>query len=244
MDLQLRGIWKRDPGAPGPLLRGITLTVSPGELVCVLGASGCGKSTLLRIAAGLEPHDSGEVLLDGNRVRSPGTDRLLLFQDQDQLFPWLTAADNVAFALSAVGRDRSEAVVRAALDEVELSAGADLYPHQLSGGMRQRVALARTLSVATGVLLMDEPFANLDAPSRVRLQDLLLSIRRERNATVLFVTHDIGEAMRLGDRIVVMGRAGTIIADRTVPADRSGDSAGRLAREFVTLLGPDRVDRP
>ena len=211
----LEGVTKRYAGENGVLaLDGISLTARPGELVTLVGASGCGKSTLLNLVSGLDQPTSGSVEVDGHAA--------FMFQDH-ALFPWLSALDNVAtpLRLKGVGKKDREAQAREYLAAVHLSDFADRRPHELSGGMRQRVAIARTLATAAPVLLMDEPFGSLDAMTRDLLHDELESIWRDRNLTVLFVTHNVREAVRLGDRVVLLSsRPGRIVAEYDVPIDR------------------------
>lgn len=203
--LELRNITRRFGVAACPTLDDVTLVCKPGEFVVVVGPSGCGKSTLLNIAAGLLAANAGEVRLDGKRVRGPGPDRTMVFQEHG-LFPWLTAAQNVEFGLKMAGVSRSERAERAAaaLRMVHLANAGQKLVHQLSGGMRQRVAIARALVLDPAVLLMDEPFSALDAQTRtllhVQMQELWCSTRK----TILFVTHSVGEAVRLADRIIVL----------------------------------------
>lgn len=203
-------------------IEGLSLEVPPGEFVCLLGASGCGKSTVLNSLAGFIKPSEGRILLDGSPVGGPGADRGVVFQEHS-LFPWKTALDNVAFGLKMQGADgdRRRARARELLDMVGLAGEADSYPKELSGGMRQRVAIARTLAPEPEVLLMDEPFGALDAQTRSRLQELLTKIWRELGTTVVFVTHDIDEALYLGDRIVVLGgRPSTIMRELRVDVER------------------------
>jgi NitT/TauT family transport system ATP-binding protein len=198
----------------------VSLSAAPGEFVCILGASGCGKSTLLNLVAGLDPPSAGTVTVDGRTS--------LMFQDA-ALFPWLTAAGNVELALRLDGVARAERRERAAdlLEMVNLREFARKRPHELSGGMRQRVALARALSQRADVLLMDEPFGALDAMTRDVLHDEVERIWRETSVTVLFVTHNVREAVRLGDRVVLLSsRPGRVIAEFpvSIPRPRRIDS--------------------
>jgi iron(III) transport system ATP-binding protein len=197
-------------------LKGVSLTVEPGELVCLLGHSGCGKTTLLRIAAGIEVPTSGRVLMDGLEVSGPKAfvepERRgigLMFQDY-ALFPHLTILQNVKFGLKDLSASEADVAARRALSRVGLEHYANEYPHTLSGGEQQRVALARSIAPRPGVLLMDEPFSNLDRRMRDAIRDETVAILRETGATTIVVTHDPEEAMRIADRIVLM-RAGTII---------------------------------
>ena len=186
-------------------LKNINLQVQPGEFLCIVGPSGCGKSTLLHLIAGLHRQTSGEVLVDNAPVQGPGTDRILIFQELG-LFPWLTVAQNVEFGMRMNGSPKKERATKAKeyLRLVHLQQFADSYTHQLSGGMRQRVALARALATKPDVLLMDEPFAALDAQTRDLLHDELERIWAETRRTIVFVTHNVREAVRLGDRVVLM----------------------------------------
>ncbi len=183
----------------------INLEVKPGEFLCVVGPSGCGKSTLLHLIAGLQPQTAGTVLVDGKAVVGPGTDRILIFQELG-LFPWLTVGGNVEFGMKMknVPKAEREEKVQYYLRLVHLSKFRNSYIHQLSGGMRQRVALARALATGPDVLLMDEPFAALDAQTRDLLHDELERIWAETGCTIIFVTHNVREAARLGDRVVLL----------------------------------------
>ena len=201
-------------GAAVRALEQVSLAAAPGEFTCLIGASGCGKSTLLNLVAGLDAPTSGAISV-GGRVA-------LMFQEPG-LFPWLTAARNVELALRARGVGRAERRARAAdlLEAVHLGGFGDKRPHELSGGMRQRVALARALAQDADVLLMDEPFGALDAMTRDLLHDELDRVCAGRNLTVLFVTHNVREAVRLGDRVVLLSsRPGRVIADYKVPIQR------------------------
>lgn len=186
-------------------LKNIDLQVQPGEFLCIVGPSGCGKSTLLHLIAGLQQQSSGDVLVDNTPVQGPGTDRILIFQELG-LFPWLTVGQNVQFGMKMKGiaKAQREAKVRDYLRLVHLYQFKDSYIHQLSGGMRQRVALARALATEPDVLLMDEPFAALDAQTRDLLHDELERIWIETRRTIVFVTHNVREAVRLGDRVVLL----------------------------------------
>lgn len=186
----------------------VDLQISPGELVCVTGPSGCGKSTMLNLVAGFERPSSGQILIGGEPVRDPGPDRGVVFQD-NTLFPWLTVLGNVEFGLrcQGVARARRREIALDCLRLVGLERCADTLPHTLSGGMKQRVSLARILAIDSRVWLMDEPFAALDALARDRLQEELIRIWQERRRSVLFVTHMVSEAVFLADRVVVMGPA-------------------------------------
>ena len=205
--LDLREVGKEFAFGDGRIeaLRGANLTVAKGEFICLIGASGCGKSTLLRIVAGFETATSGAALMWGKPIEGPSPSRGMVFQDYG-LFPWLTVRGNIGFGPAARGRPAAEIrdTVDRFVDLVGLGRFADAYPHQLSGGMKQRVAIARVLANDAEIVLMDEPFGALDAMTRDRLQDELLDIWSRTGLTVLFVTHSIEEAIFLSDRVVVM----------------------------------------
>jgi NitT/TauT family transport system ATP-binding protein len=212
--VELRSLTKvfRRGGRRTVAFAGVDLTIAPGEFVCLLGPSGCGKSTLLRVIAGMLTADEGSVVVGGQRVSGPDADRGMLFQ-QPMLFPWLTARDNVLFgprAQRSRGVDeRTDAELLAdansILDTVGLTEFADAYPHELSGGMQHRAAFARAVITRPSVLLMDEPFGALDAITRLRMQQFLLTMWEKYRITIVFVTHDIEESILLGDRVVLMG---------------------------------------
>ncbi len=192
-------------GARVTALEHISLEVRPGELLCIVGPSGCGKSTLLTLMAGLDKPTSGEIFLDGQRVDGPGTGLSVIFQELG-LFPWLTVQQNVEFGLKMKGMNGAERRKRAQefLRLVHLSQFASSYVHQLSGGMKQRVALARSLATQPDVLFMDEPFAALDAQTRDLMHEELERVWKETGQTIVFVTHNVREAVRLGDRIMLL----------------------------------------
>ncbi|HEY2363656.1 MAG TPA: ABC transporter ATP-binding protein [Candidatus Angelobacter sp.] len=208
-----------------------------GEFRVLLGPSGCGKSTLLRMIAGLDKPTSGQVLVNGEVVTHPGKDRGMVFQKYTS-FPWLTVADNIAYGMKINGvpeAQRKETVDRL-LQSVGLSEFANVYPETLSGGMQQRVAIARTLALRPSVILMDEPFGALDAQTRSDMQQLLLQIWDETACTILFVTHDVEEAVYLADRIFIMSsHPGTIVEDVEVPFDRPRDLGLKEKNEFHEL---------
>ena len=189
------------------VLDSIDFQVKRGELICILGRSGCGKSTLLKMLAGFLAPSSGEILLNGKPVTNPGADRCVVFQE-DTLFPWLTVRENIAFGLK--GRRKDKKKLKEEVDRfialVGLTEFRDYLPREISGGMKQRVALARVLILKPQILLMDEPFASLDAQTREEMQSLLLSLWKEFSHTIIFVTHDVNEAITLSDRILVMGK--------------------------------------
>jgi NitT/TauT family transport system ATP-binding protein len=206
--LEVSHLEKRYPTRTGEFiaLRNINFDVHQREFICVIGRSGCGKSTLIRTIAGLEEPTGGEIIVEGNSVRGPGPDRGMVFQSYT-LFPWLTVLRNVMFGLRMSGTDEATAEhdARRWIEIVGLSGFEDRYPDQLSGGMKQRVAIARALANRPRILLMDEPFGALDAQTRGRMQSYLLKIWRKVEVTVLFITHDLDEAIFLADRIVVLG---------------------------------------
>ncbi len=211
------------------------LDIRPGEFVCLLGPSGCGKSTLLNAMAGFVSPTRGELTIDGKGVDAPSPDRGMVFQ-QHSLFPWKTVRDNVAFGPLMAGASRNEAcsVARTFLSLVGLAAFEDAYPGTLSGGMQQRVGIARALANYPSVLLMDEPFGALDAQTRIMMQENLLEIWPEFRNTVMFVTHDIDEAVFLSDRIVVMSASpGRIIADIKVTLPRPREQSLLTSAAFM-----------
>ena len=227
-------------------LDGVGLHVARNEFVCVLGPSGCGKSTLLNLVGGFERPSSGRVLFDGRDVTAPGPDRGVVFQDH-ALFPWLTARQNVEFGLRHAGVPSGEraAVADEFLRMVGLNGFADARPHALSGGMRQRVALARVLALEPKALLMDEPFGALDALSRNRLQDELIRIWESHRTTVLFVTHSVEEAAYLADRVVLLGPApSSLRGDVPVPVARPRRRRSGEMREIEARLGRELAAMP
>jgi sulfonate transport system ATP-binding protein len=217
--LNIRGLRKDFvvPGARVTALKDINLTVSQGEFISIIGSSGCGKSTLLRIIAGLETDYQGDAKFEGARINGPGLERGVVFQEH-RLFPWLTVRENVAFGLGG-GRENSRSEsVREHIDLVGLTGFEQVYPHQLSGGMAQRASIARALVNRPQVLLLDEPFGALDALTKIQMQEEVLRIWKAEGATMVLVTHDIDEAVFLGDRVVIMSnRPGTI--KRIIPVD-------------------------
>jgi NitT/TauT family transport system ATP-binding protein len=234
--LELEHLGRRFAGDSGPVdaLRDISFRVHRREFVCVIGPSGCGKSTLIRMLAGLDEPCSGRVLLDGRPVSGPGPDRGMVFQGYT-LFPWLTVLKNVLFGLQMQGRSgaSAEAEARQWLELVGLAKFADHYPNQLSGGMRQRVAIARALAPSPRVLLMDEPFGALDAQTRAQMQTHLLEIWRNVDVTILFITHDLDEAILLADRILVLkAHPGEINEIIEVPVPRPRSFAQQQSPEF------------
>jgi NitT/TauT family transport system ATP-binding protein len=219
-------------------LRGANLSVNKGEFICLIGASGCGKSTLLRMAAGFETATHGDNLMWGVPITGPGPSRGMVFQDYG-LFPWLDVRHNIGFGPKSRGRTKAETreTVDHFIDLVGLQRFADVYPHQLSGGMKQRVAIARVLANDAEVVLMDEPFGALDAMTRERLQDELVEIWSRTGLTVLFVTHAIEEAIFLADRVVVMSPGpGRIDNEYSIDLQRPRDIASPEFNEWRRML--------
>ena len=250
--IAIRGVSKRFAVGDGEVeaLGRIDATIAQGELVCLIGASGCGKSTMLRIIAGFEEPSTGEVLVDGERITAPGSDRGMVFQDY-ALFPWMTVRQNIGFG------PRQRRLPRREVDEIAnefvklvgLERSANRYPNQLSGGMKQRVAIARVLANNAGILLMDEPFGALDALTREQLQGELLAIWARSRVTVVFVTHSVEEAALLGDRVLVMSAGpGRIEADIAITLARPRDVSSpefnavrrELARRLTSHMAPRR----
>ena len=242
--IQIRDLHKRFDGAPLNALEHINLDIAPNEFVTFVGASGCGKSTLLRTIGGLETHTSGELLVDGQPVKGPDIDRAMVFQHYS-LYPWMSVMENIKFCrqLAAHTRNRSSADVEAASGRADallrlmgLQASANAWPNQLSGGMQQRVAIARALMGRPGILLMDEPFGALDAQTREVMHDLIRHVHRLEKATIVFVTHDVEEAIYLGGRVVLMApRPGRIDTVYDVPFGDRRDQDLKHAPEFLAL---------
>ena len=234
--------YKTNDGSRLLALDNINLQVKAGEFLCIVGPSGCGKSTLLHLIAGLQPATSGQVLVDNKQVEGAGTDRILIFQELG-LFPWLTVGQNVEFGMKMKGIARAERREKTDyyLRLVHLAQFKDSYTHQLSGGMRQRVALARALASEPDVLLMDEPFAALDAQTRDLLHDELERIWAETGRTIIFVTHNVREAVRLGDRVALLTfRPGRVkrefLIDLPRPLQLEDVSVAKSAREILDDL--------
>ena len=235
--VRIDGLTKRYEDDNGGVLAlsDVDLAIEPGEFVTVLGPSGCGKSTLLECLAGYEAPTAGSVRVDGTVVTGPDPSRGVVFQE-NRLFPWKTVRENVAFGPRV--RDRETDAVPELLDRMGLSEFADAYPGDLSGGMAQRAELARLLANEPQVMLMDEPFSALDAMTKERMQIELLDAWREIEATTLFVTHDVEEAILLGDRVVVLSaRPGTVKTDREIPLERPRDHAARTSKTFTRIKG-------
>lgn len=206
-------------GGDTEVLRNLSLNVEKNEFVCILGPSGCGKSTLLRCIAGFEPY-AGTIRCRGKVVTKPSTDRIMVFQDYNQLFPWKTVEGNIHYPLRLQGiRDKAELKERsdAVLKKVGLDGYQKFYPHELSGGMKQRAAIAKALALNPEIILMDEPFAALDAITRNKLQAELNRISEDTDITVIFITHNIQEAITLGTRLILLGNNGRIVIDDRNP---------------------------
>jgi nitrate ABC transporter ATP-binding subunit len=251
--LQISDVHKVYDAANGAVeaLRGINLTIHKGEFICLLGASGCGKSTLLRIIAGFEKATRGAAAMYGVDVTGPGPDRGMVFQDY-ALFPWMTVRQNISFGLRQrdLQRHEIEATTEEFLKLVGLERFADRYPSQLSGGMKQRVAIARVLANNASTLLMDEPFGALDALTREQLQGELQQIWTRTGVTVIFVTHSVEEAVLLADRVLVMSAGpGRIVNDITIDLPRPRDVSSPefnavrrdVARRLTSHLAPKRA---
>lgn len=227
----------------------VSADVCKGDRFVLLGPSGCGKSTLLKAIGGFHRPADGQITLNGRVVTEPGPDRMMVFQEFDQLLPWKTVLQNVMFPLLATGRckDWKEASDRARryLDKVNLSGFADKYPHMLSGGMKQRVAIARGMAMEPDILLMDEPFAALDALTRAKMQDELLELWDDTQFTVLFVTHSIAEAIKVGNRILLLSpHPGQVKAELNGldRSDQSPEKAAKLEAEIHDLLFAQPVE--
>ncbi len=232
----------KTPGKDVIALKDINLEIKQGEFVCLLGPSGCGKSTLLNAVAGFALPSAGEITVEGQKITGPGPDRGMVFQEY-ALFPWMTIAQNIAFGLEVQKKSKAEIdlTVNQLLELLHLNDFRDRFPKDLSGGMRQRVAIARVLALDSPIMLMDEPFGALDALTRRNLQDELLRIWEKLGKTILFVTHSIEESIYLADRIVVMTyRPGTVKRDQVVdmprPRDPSSAAFNDLKRELGRLV--------
>ena len=242
--LTVRGVTKRFAVGDDEVeaLAPVDLTIPQGEFVCLIGASGCGKSTLLRIIAGFEEPSTGEALIDGKTITGPGSDRGMVFQDY-ALFPWMTVRENISFGprQRQLPRDEIEKTTDEFVRMVGLAPFADRYPSQLSGGMKQRVAIARVLANNANILLMDEPFGALDALTREQLQHELLQIWTRTGVTTIFVTHSVEEAVLLADRVLVMSAGpGRIDSDFRIelarPRDVSSPEFNALRRDIAQRL--------
>jgi NitT/TauT family transport system ATP-binding protein len=231
-------------GRGATAVEGISFDVARGEFVCLVGPSGSGKTTLVNLIAGLERPDEGEILVDGRHVTGPGPDRAVLFQEP-ALFPWLSVAGNVEFALKLIGVPRAHRRERAAswLEKVHLGRFMKAHPHELSGGMRQRAALARALACEPEVLLADEPFGALDAQTREVLQDELQRVWLEDHRTFVFVTHNVREAVFLADRVLLLSAPpGTLVEEQRITAPRPREQQDVLVSKVVADVH-DRLRR-
>ena len=222
--LKIEGLCKvyDDASRENAVIDDLSLEVAQGEFLCILGPSGCGKTTLLRCIAGFE-RCTGRIMVNGREITGPGTDRIMVFQDFNQLFPWLTVEKNIQFALKRQGiRDKArlEAITADVLRKVKMDGHERDYPYQLSGGMKQRVAIARALALKPAIILMDEPFAALDAITRNTLQQEVLAISQQENCTFIFITHNIQEGIVLGTRLMLMQPGGKIAIDTRNPIAR------------------------
>lgn len=248
--LHVKNLTKNYHDAPDSrdIISKMDLTVNQGDFLCILGPSGCGKTTLIRCIAGFENYE-GEILVDGNRVDRPGIDRIMVFQDFNQLFPWKTVKKNIQYPLKVNGlkdKEELERIAQEHLDLVGLGDKGSLYPHQLSGGMKQRVAIAKGLALNPRIILMDEPFASLDAMTRNKLQVELLRIKEKENATVIFITHNIQEALVLGNRILLMSKTGQIKIDMEnkipKPVTPASEGYGQMWKMFNDALWEENDD--
>src|SRR6476620_2761012 len=227
------------PGGKVPGVKNVSIDIDASEFLCIVGPSGCGKSTLLNIIAGFLTPASGEIRIGGKAVTGHGMDRGVVFQDFAQLFPWRTALGNVSFGLEMKGVPKPERdkIAREQLRLVKLEKFTGSFPHHLSGGMQQRVAIARALAYNPSVLLMDEPFAALDALTRDDMQRLLADVWRETRKTVIYVTHNVAEAVYLADRVIVMSpHPGTVKAEIRIPLPRPRDPLSIEFLDFQKML--------
>jgi sulfonate transport system ATP-binding protein len=235
MTLQIKNLAKHYSLSHGDLavLKDVNLTVHPGEFISVVGASGCGKSTLLRLIGGLEPVSEGQIYFGDTLIQKPGLDRGMVFQES-RLFPWFTVEENIAFGFRKdLVENEKQPIVQNHIKLVGLSGFEKAFPHQLSGGMQQRASIARALVSRPQMLLLDEPFGALDALTRIQMQQEILNIWQKEKITVILVTHDIDEAVFLGDRVLVMSnRPGTFKKTLSVPLTRPRD---RNSQAFSTL---------
>ncbi|HLY12242.1 MAG TPA: ABC transporter ATP-binding protein [Planctomycetota bacterium] len=232
--VEVRDLWMSFPGKAGAgpvhVLERVTLSVEPGEFVCIVGPSGCGKSTLLNLIAGFLDPSRGQILVEGDPVRGPDPRRIFVFQENG-IFPWLTVRDNISFGIGN-GHPRRKEILAHYVDMVGLKGFEAAYPRELSGGMRQRVEIARALAANPDLIYMDEPFGALDFLTRLKMRADLIRIWQEEKKTILFVTHDIEEAVQLADRVLVMSRRPATIQEVVpvpLPRPRDLDSAEYLA---------------
>jgi NitT/TauT family transport system ATP-binding protein len=249
MKIAVRGLWMTFPGKDGRLgvLEDIHLDIPAGEFVCIVGPSGCGKSTLLNIAGGFLEASQGEILIDGRPVHGPDPKRIFIFQE-NAVFPWLTVEDNIGFGLGNRPAEERRRIVEHYTHLVGLTGFEKSFPRQLSGGMKQRVEIARALAADPDILFMDEPFGALDYLTRLKTRAELIRIWQQERKTVLFVTHDVDEAIQLADRVVVMGKRPArirSIVPVNVPRPRDLDDPAcrRLRDEIFGIMGFDHFGR-
>ena len=247
--LKIQNLTKKYDNSSRVILNNIDLTVNEEDFLCVLGPSGCGKSTLIRCIAGFEEY-KGSIEVNGKRVTKPGADRIMVFQDFNQLFPWKTVLGNLTYPLKAGGmKNKQEHKKRAMeyLDKVNLLPYKDYYPHQLSGGMKQRVAIAKGMVLGSKIIMMDEPFAALDAMTRNQMQAELMQIKEKEKMTVLFITHNIQEAIALGNRIMVMSKDGVIREHLYNPIEKpvtpASEGYGELWEHLNGLLTEENTEK-
>ncbi len=242
--LKIRNLTKNYNDTPDSenILDNMNFSINEGDFLSILGPSGCGKTTLIRCICGFESYE-GEILVDGKKVTKPGMDRMMVFQSFDQLYPWKTVRGNIEYPLKKMGiRDKTELtkIVKKHLELIGLSGYEDFYPHQLSGGMKQRVAIARALALRPRIMLMDEPFAALDAMTRNKLQRELHEIAEKEKLTVIFITHNIQEALVLGTRVMLMSKHGELKIDLENPIPKPVTPAspgyGELWKNFEDAL--------
>lgn len=239
---QVKKIFKQEDNTQLTVLENINLKIKEKEFISFIGPSGCGKSTLLNILAGLIPTSSGQVMLKNKMIQKPGNDRVMVFQEA-ALFPWLTVMENVLFGLKIkdINKDKAYQKALKQLQAVQLEDFKDSYPHQLSGGMKQRVAIARALVLDPEILLMDEPFGALDEQTRLMLHQQLIKLWQQTEKTIVFVTHNIREAVKLSDRIIVFGsNPGRIIEefkiDKAQPRERENPALIKVENKILKLL--------
>lgn len=246
--LKITDLVKQYDNSPDIVLNNIDLEVYEEDFLCVLGLSGCGKSTLIRCIAGFEKY-GGNIEVDGVKVTKPGSDRIMVFQDFNQLFPWKMVLGNITYPLKVGGmknkKAREETAVKY-LEKVNLAEYKDYYPHQLSGGMKQRVAVAKALALGSRIILMDEPFASFDAMTRNKMQGELLDIKEKEKITVIFITHNIQEAISLGNRIMVMSKNGRIKEHLYNPIEKpvtpASEGYGKLWEHLNNALTEENQD--
>lgn len=246
--LKINSLHKQYDSEQNVILESIDLDVYEEDFLCILGPSGCGKSTLIRCIAGFEEY-GGTIEINGQPVKKPGPDRIMVFQDFNQLFPWKTALSNLTYSMKVCGiKDKTERVKKAELylDKVHLLAYKDYYPHQLSGGMKQRVAIARGMALGSKIILMDEPFAALDAITRNQMSRELARIKEQEKLTILFITHNIQESIVMGSRILVMSKDGTIREQMYNPIKKpvspASEGYGELWSHLNDMLTDQKVE--